>query len=72
MGNRLTDAASKVAPVFPDLPSADQLAAQHGSLRTAKTRLIVSSVILIALISVNTGMLGQILRDIGFIPHKSI
>ncbi|HYM78609.1 MAG TPA: hypothetical protein VE377_21740 [Candidatus Dormibacteraeota bacterium] len=72
IGNRLTDAASKVSPVFPDLPSADQLAAQHGSLRTAKTRLIVSSVILIALISVNTGMLGQILRDIGFIPHDLI
>lgn len=72
IGNRLTEAASKVATVFPDLPSADQLAAQHGSLRTAKTRLIVSSVILIALISVNTGMLGQILRDIGFIPHDLI
>src|SRR5207253_3403867 len=32
----------------------------------------VSSVILVALISVNTGMLGQILRDIGFIPHDLI
>lgn len=69
IGNNLSDAASKAAPNFPNIPSADQLALQHGSLRTAKVRLIVSSVILIALVAVNTGMLGQILRDLGFIPH---
>jgi hypothetical protein len=69
VSNKLTESALKTVPGFPNLPAADQLAAQHGSLRTAKARLFVSSMILIALISVNTGMLGQILRDLGFIPH---
>jgi hypothetical protein len=55
--------------VFPDVPSSDQIANQRGSLRIAKVRLVVSTLILIALISVNTGMLGQILRELGFIPH---
>ncbi|PYT78293.1 MAG: hypothetical protein DMG40_20730 [Acidobacteria bacterium] len=68
-GNKLTESALKATPAFPNLPTADQLSAVHGSLRTAKARLFVSSTILIALISVNTGMLGQILRDLGFIPH---
>src|SRR6266851_3808149 len=72
IGKGLTDAASKSAPVFPNAPTAEQLSAQHGSLRTAKARLVVSSVILIALISVNTGMLGQILRELGFIPHDLV
>jgi hypothetical protein len=69
VSNNLTESLLKAAPAFPNLPAADQLPAQHGSLRTAKARLFVSSMILIALISVNTGMLGQILRDLGFIPH---
>ena len=69
VSNNLTESLLKAAPAFPNLPAADQLPAQHGSLRTAKARLFVSSLILIALISVNTGMLGQILRDLGFIPH---
>ena len=69
VSNNLTDSALKTAPAFPNLPTTDQLPAQHGSLRTAKVRLFVSSMILIALIAVNTGMLGQILRDLGFIPH---
>lgn len=69
VSNNLTESALKAAPAFPNLPTADQLPAQQGSLRTAKARLLVSSLILIALIAVNTGMLGQILRDLGFIPH---
>jgi len=69
VSNNLTESLLKAAPAFPNLPAADQLPAQHGGLRTAKARLFVSSLILIALISVNTGMLGQILRDLGFIPH---
>jgi hypothetical protein len=68
-GNGLIEAAAKAAPDFPSIPSTNELSAEHGDLRTARTRLIVSSVILIALILVNTGMLGQILRDLGFIPH---
>src|SRR5260370_12841144 len=68
----MTDAAAKAAPAFPNIPASDQLSVQHGSLRTAKVRLFVSSVILFALISVNTGMLGQILRDLGFIPHDLV
>jgi len=72
IGNVLSDAASKAGPVFPNLPAADQISAQHGSLRTAKVRLFVSTAILIALITVNTGMLGQILRDLGFIPHDLV
>ena len=69
VSENLTESVLKAAPAFPNLPAADQLPAQHGSLRTAKVRLFVSSMILIALIAVNTGMLGQILRDLGFIPH---
>ena len=62
VSNNLTESVLKAAPAFPNLPTADQLPLQQGSLRTAKARLFVSSMILIALISVNTGMLGQILR----------
>jgi hypothetical protein len=69
IGNKVTESALKATPAFPNLPTTEQLPALHGSLRTAKARLFVSSMILIALISVNTGMLGQILRDLGFIPH---
>jgi hypothetical protein len=72
IGNGLADAAAKSVPGFPNIPAADQISAQHGSLRTAKVRLLVSSAILIALISVNTGMLGQILKDLGFIPHDLV
>src|SRR5260370_1467053 len=68
----MTDAAAKAAPAFPNIPASDQLSVQHGSLRTAKVRLFVSTAILIALITVNTGMLGQILRDLGFIPHDLV
>jgi hypothetical protein len=71
-GNRVIDAAATTAPTFPNTPSPKELSAEHGNLRTARTRLIVSSVILIALVSVNTGMLGQILRDLGFIPHDLV
>ena len=69
ISDKLTESAMKAAPALPNLPTTDQLPGLHGSLRTAKARLFVSSLILIALISVNTGMLGQILRDLGFIPH---
>ena len=67
---RIGDAASKAAPVFPEVPSAEQLSAQHGRLRTAQVRLFVSTLLLLSLISVNTGMLGQILRDLGIITSK--
>jgi hypothetical protein len=69
MGKKLAEVVSKPTPVLPNCPTVDQLASVYGGLRTAKVRLFVSSVILVALISVNTGMLGQILKDLGFIPH---
>jgi hypothetical protein len=69
IAGRIAEAATRPAPTFPQVPATDQLSAEHGSLRTARVRLAVSTVILLALISVNTGMLGQILRDLGFIPH---
>jgi hypothetical protein len=70
VAGELVSATVKVTPSpVPDPPPAQQLFVQHGSLRTAKVRLAVSSVILLALISVNTGMLGQILRALNFIPH---
>lgn len=68
----LLDVSAQPAPTFPSIPTADQLSVQHAMLRTAKVRLLVSSVILLALIGVNTGMLGQILRDLGFIPHDLV
>src|SRR2546429_8575206 len=42
VSNNLTDSALKTAPAFPNLPTTDQLPAQHGGLRTAKARLFVS------------------------------
>ncbi|HWC16381.1 MAG TPA: hypothetical protein VG498_05175, partial [Terriglobales bacterium] len=72
IGNKLAQTSGQPALSFPATPSADQLVVQHGSLRTAQVRLIVSSAILVALICVNTGMLGQILRDLGFIPHDLV
>jgi hypothetical protein len=72
MTGPLLDAAAKPAPTFPEIPTPSALLTMHSELRTAKMRLIVSSVILLALISVNTGMLGQILRDLGFIPHDLV
>jgi hypothetical protein len=66
----LVSASMKATPPsVPELPSLNQLSVQHGSLRTSKARLAVSSGILLGLISVNTGMLGQILRALNFIPH---
>jgi hypothetical protein len=41
-GNRLIDAAAKTAPAFPNTPSPNELSAEHGNLRTARTRLMRS------------------------------
>lgn len=72
IGAPLLDLSARPYPAFPNVPTADQLSVQHATLRTAWVRLVVTSVILLALIGVNTGMLGQILRDLGFIPHDLI
>jgi len=72
VANRLRDASAKVPPKFPELPTHEQLSIQHDSVTIAKLRLVVSSVILVALIGVNTGMLSQILRGLDFIPRDLV
>ncbi len=67
---RLSAAASKAAPAFPECPSQEQLMVDDGSIRTARIRLFVLSIIILALITVNTGMLSEILNDLGFIPSS--
>jgi len=50
-----------------DLPKAF---AQVGSQRVALMQALVNSVILIGVLFLNTGMLSQILRDLGYIPQS--
>jgi hypothetical protein len=69
VADRLADTASKSAVHLPPLPSADCLAAQHGILRETWIKLLSCSVLLMAIISVNTGMLSQILRELGVVPR---
>lgn len=68
----LLELSARINSAFPAVPTADQLSAQHATLRTAWLRLIVTGAILLAIMGVNTAMLGQILRDLGFIPHDLI
>jgi hypothetical protein len=53
---------------LPSLPEAQELSESEGELRVAKMRLILASTILLGLMTVNTGMLSQILRDLGVVP----
>ena len=55
-------------PKFPELPSAESLQSATGALRFARGKFGLASVCLLILIAFNTSMLGQILRDLGFIP----
>jgi len=50
-------------------PTADgTMTRSIGTLRVARMALICASLLLIAIVFVNTGMLSQIIRDLGFIP----
>lgn len=51
---------------FKELPSADGLHTEVRALRSARDKLAISSLFLIAATVVNTGMLSQILRDLGW------
>lgn len=53
---------------FHPLPSAAELESQVERTRIAWGRLVISALLLVAIVAVNTGMLGQIIRDLGFIP----
>lgn len=72
VADRLADSASNSAVPLPPLPSADSLAAEHGKLRETWIKLLSCSVLLIAIISVNTGMLSQILRELGVVPRDLV
>ncbi len=63
-GDRLTEAVSKSPAMPPEIPACEQIASQDAGLRIAWVHLIVSSLLLIAMMTVNTGMLGQILREL--------
>jgi len=69
---RLADTLPTSGGVLPEMPLPGQLAAENAGLRIARMRVLVSSVILLGLMAVNTGMLGQILRDLNFIPHDLV
>jgi hypothetical protein len=57
------------AQALPALPeSGDELAEAVSALRIAWLKVILSGTILFALMLVNTGMLSQILRDLGVVP----
>jgi len=49
-------------------PSPNDLVLKTGSLRVTRLSLTISSLILPCIILVNTGMLAQIIRDLGIIP----
>ncbi|HEU0140964.1 MAG TPA: hypothetical protein VFQ79_14670 [Bryobacteraceae bacterium] len=68
---RLRDAQpAQVASV--ELPAAGELQASVARVRAARTRLVITSVLLLSLVLVNTGMLSQIIRDLGFIPPSLV
>jgi ABC-type multidrug transport system fused ATPase/permease subunit len=50
------------------LPEAEELAESAGMLRVAWMTLILAGTVLLGLMLVNTGMLSQILRDLGVVP----
>ncbi len=57
------------AQALPELPeTGDELAEEVAALRLAWFKVIFSGTILFALMLVNTGMLSQILRDLGVVP----
>jgi len=70
IGDRLVETAWKTPPVFPPLPAADEILTQDSNRRIAWLYVIGTSAFLIVIVFVNTGMLGQILRELGFIPHE--
>lgn len=58
---------------FPEVPLPDQAIRESKSIRLARLYILVGGVLLAALVVVNTGMLSQILRDLGIIPqHLSV
>lgn len=59
------------ARALPDLGQADEVAESAATLRVSSMKLIMAAVILLGLMLVNTGMLSQILRDLGVIPSAS-
>jgi len=57
------------AQALPALPeSAEEMVDDVATLRIAWMKLILSGIILLGLMLVNTGMLSQILRDLGVVP----
>ena len=53
---------------FPALPEYEEAVESTASLRVAILKMILATTILFALMLVNTGMLSQILRDLGVVP----
>jgi len=63
---RATDTTKLQA--FPALPEYEEAVESRASLRVAILKMILATTILLALMLVNTGMLSQILRDLGVVP----
>lgn len=53
---------------LPELPQAKEVSESAGELRVAWMKLILTTTFLLGLMLVNTGMLSQILRDLGVVP----
>jgi hypothetical protein len=65
---RLQGIADAIPKDFHLTTSDINLTQATGTLRVARLALICSSLLIVAIITVNTGMLSQIVRDLGFIP----
>jgi hypothetical protein len=69
--SKLTEGLSdSAAPNLKELPSHDASQVTFADLRVAHSILVVLSILLIGILLVNTGMLSQIVRDLGFIPQS--
>jgi hypothetical protein len=69
--SKLTDGLSdSAAPSLEELPSHDASQVTFADLRVARAVLVVLSIFLIGVLLANTGMLSQIVRDLGFIPQS--
>ena len=56
----------------PAPPGAQELVQQGAGIRLARVQLVITTFLLLAIMTVNTGMLGEILKDLGVVPHDLV
>lgn len=67
---QINDAVSTPPPPIPRVPAALELNNQAAKIRLAWVRIAITTVLLLAIMSVNTGMLGEILKDLSIVPAE--